>query len=79
MHLQGVYLDQLTCCPYKNTKAQPRKARSGAGALFVPGFKTPRRKTQPFSRSKEAFAKPGRQKGNYGGLGRERTSFSRRR
>lgn len=67
MHLQGEYLDQFTCGPYKNTKARPRKARSGAGALFVPGFKTPLRKTQPFSRSKEAFAKPGRQQGTMEG------------
>lgn len=70
MHLQAEYLEQFTYCPYKNTKAQPRKARSGEGALFVRGFKPRLGKTQPFFSVQESFCKTGQAEGHYGGRGR---------
>lgn len=56
IYLQAKYLDQFTYCRSKNTKAQPGKALSGEGALFVPGFKIHLRK-RPFFSAQESFCK----------------------
>lgn len=57
MNLHAEYLYQFTYCPYKHTKARPRKARSEEGALFIQDFKTLLGETQPFFADQGGFCK----------------------